>query len=141
MNFLVFCVLVTGGLTTILALPSPEPTRIPTGPGAEIEKVSLPGYNNQIKPADGDDDDDGAEQSYDIDDGLSEADESTSPAYNPSWAFNQTCSQLTLTGHGKKGETSLIGNCRDQDGIWWQTSLNLNLCFENDGGILQYKDS
>jgi hypothetical protein len=143
MNYLsLFILLATGLFASVLALPSPAPSRIPTGPGADIDKVSLPGYNNQIQPADQDnDDDDDADRAYHVGDDLSEANDGGSSPHNPSWTFNQTCNQLTLTGHGKKGQTSLEGNCQDQDGIWWQTSLNLNLCFENDGGVLQYQDS
>jgi hypothetical protein len=106
-----------------LSLPSPRPDRIPTRPAADIVKVTLPGYNSQVQPTTND-------ESYDED-----------PPGNPSWQFNQTCSQLTLGGHGKKGATTLEGTCRDQDGVWWDTSINLNKCFENDGGVLQYRDS
>lgn len=109
-------------LDQALALPSPNPDRIPTRPAAEIEKVSLPGFS-QVQPT---------KEDATNDDDL---------PVNPSWTFNQTCSQLTLGGRGKKGATTLEGTCRDQDGVWWDTSLNLNMCFENDGGVLQYRDS
>ncbi|KAK0391206.1 hypothetical protein NLU13_0707 [Sarocladium strictum] len=116
-------VIFTALLGSILALPSPDPRRIPTRPAAEIEKISLPGFS-QVQPS--------RENAAD--------DEDRQPG-NPSWVFNQTCSQLTLGGRGKKGATTLGGTCRDQDGVWWDTSINLNLCFANDGGVLQYRDS
>lgn len=120
-TFGITLVVFTALLGQILAVPAPEPSRIPTHPAPEIEKISLPGFS-QVQP---------------VDSGF----DTSAPVGNPSWQFGQTCSQLTLGGEGKKGQTNLGGTCRDQDGVWWDTNINLNLCFGNDGGVLEYRDS
>jgi hypothetical protein len=55
-------------------------------------------------------------------------------------AFEGTCVQITLGGHGKVGMTTLEGRCVDDAGIWWDTSLNLNSCIGNMGGNLVYQE-
>lgn len=54
-------------------------------------------------------------------------------------AFDGTCEQITLGGHGKVGMTTLDGLCRNSAGDWWKTSLNLNECIGNVGGKLVYQ--
>ncbi|EHK21375.1 uncharacterized protein TRIVIDRAFT_51902 [Trichoderma virens Gv29-8] len=54
-------------------------------------------------------------------------------------AFDGTCVQITLGGHGKVGMTTLDGLCRNSAGEWWKTSLNLNECIGNAGGNLVYQ--
>ncbi|KAL7915801.1 hypothetical protein GGI35DRAFT_430697 [Trichoderma velutinum] len=54
-------------------------------------------------------------------------------------AFDGTCEQITLGGHGKVGMTTLDGLCRNSAGDWWKTSLNLNDCIGNVGGNLVYQ--
>ena len=53
-------------------------------------------------------------------------------------AFEKECRYLTLGGYGRKGQTTLEATCKDDEGRWWQTSLNLNDCIGNDGGKLIY---
>lgn len=95
--------------------------QIPTGPDAGIPSVPIPGWNYRV--ADGKDSE-------------NMGDDIQSPVGS---TFNGTCDQLVLGGKGRNGDTSLSGTCMDDDGIWWQTSLNLNLCFGNDNGKLIYK--
>ncbi|KAL7919706.1 hypothetical protein ACQKWADRAFT_315437 [Trichoderma austrokoningii] len=54
-------------------------------------------------------------------------------------AFGGTCVQVTLGGHGKIGMTTLEGRCVDDEGTWWDTSLDLNSCVGNIGGHLVYE--
>lgn len=51
-----------------------------------------------------------------------------------------TCKYVTLSGNGKVGETSLSAKCMDGRGVWWDTSLNLNLCAANLGGTLMFEE-
>lgn len=53
-------------------------------------------------------------------------------------AFNSKCRYLTLGGYGRKGQTTLDATCKDDEGRWWQTSLNLNDCIGNYRGKLKY---
>jgi hypothetical protein len=50
------------------------------------------------------------------------------------------CKHMTLSGDGKIGQTTLEAECVDEYGIWWITSLNLNECAANVGGLLAYYD-
>ncbi|KAL7933643.1 hypothetical protein V8C35DRAFT_303490 [Trichoderma chlorosporum] len=61
------------------------------------------------------------------------------PQAPASAAFDGTCEQITLGGHGKVGMTTLDGLCRNSAGEWWKTSLNLNECIGNVGGNLVYQ--
>lgn len=55
--------------------------------------------------------------------------------------FGDLCRQVTLGGHGKVGETTIEGKCYDEgQGLWWDTSLNLNHCIGNGGGYLVYQE-
>jgi hypothetical protein len=54
--------------------------------------------------------------------------------------FNGVCRQVSLGGLGQIGGTTLSAQCVDGAGQWWDTSLNLNHCMENEGGRLVYKE-
>ncbi|KAK5998348.1 hypothetical protein PT974_00727 [Cladobotryum mycophilum] len=55
--------------------------------------------------------------------------------------FDGNCLQVTLGGHGKVGQATIEGQCEDDSGQWWQTSLNLNQCLGNKAGRLVLKAS
>lgn len=50
------------------------------------------------------------------------------------------CKHMKLSGDGKIGQTTLEAECVDEYGVWWITSLNLNECAANVGGMLAYHD-
>lgn len=51
-----------------------------------------------------------------------------------------TCKHIVLGGGGIVGETSLEAKCVDEEGTWWDTSLNLNECAANDRGFLIFRE-
>lgn len=54
--------------------------------------------------------------------------------------FAGLCKQVALGGHGEIGQTTLEGKCLDTEkGNWWLTSLNLNRCIGNEGGVMVYQ--
>lgn len=50
------------------------------------------------------------------------------------------CKHMILAGDGKIGETTLEGECADEYGYWWITTLNLNECAANVDGQLTYRE-
>ena len=60
----------------------------------------------------------------------------------PIAAFGQKCTQLTLLGDGKRGQSTLQAACLDdgKEGSLWLTSLNLNQCLGNNGGQLVFRE-
>ncbi|KAJ6444406.1 Cyanovirin-N [Purpureocillium lavendulum] len=56
--------------------------------------------------------------------------------------FLKQCQDVTLSGVGRPGQTSLVGQCHDRAGNWWLTVLNLNECLgADDYGRLVYQES
>lgn len=53
-------------------------------------------------------------------------------------AFDVQCRYASLGGQGKVGQTSLEAICKDKDGLWWYTSINLNDCIANEKGTLVF---
>ncbi|KAK2590546.1 hypothetical protein QQS21_011779, partial [Conoideocrella luteorostrata] len=55
-------------------------------------------------------------------------------------SFGGKCRRAALGGGGKPGRALLAGECVDEEGRRWWTSLNLNACIENQGGDLAFRD-
>lgn len=53
-------------------------------------------------------------------------------------AFDVQCRYVSLGGQGKVGQTSLEAICKDDDDLWWYTSINLNECIANEKGNLVF---
>ena len=54
--------------------------------------------------------------------------------------FDGRCHTVTLSGGGRVGQATIEGRCVDGNGIWWDTSLNLNKCIANRAGRLVYHE-
>ncbi|OAQ97130.1 hypothetical protein LLEC1_03219 [Akanthomyces lecanii] len=67
----------------------------------------------------------------------------SSTTIKPAAVFGQKCTQLTLLGDGRAGQSTLQAACLDEEmevGARWLTSLNLNHCLGNEGGKLIFKE-
>ena len=54
--------------------------------------------------------------------------------------FGSQCRYPTLGGDGVPGQTTLGAQCLDGLGVFWDTSLNLNLCLGDNDGELVYQN-
>lgn len=104
---------------TSIAAPAQDQSvgqHVPEVQGQDAPVVELPGFNHLARNA--------TQEAVKVPAGA---------------AFDGTCEQITLGGHGKVGMTTLDGLCRNSAGDWWKTSLNLNECIGNVGGKLVYQ--